>query len=246
MPHLKYVIVAGRVVEIRKTYSPRYGKKIPRGENSSLTPEAMEKVNEREAEAKLRRIFNANFKGGDFHAVFEYSAQYNPTPEEARKHLEKLLRDMRALYKKRGTVLKYITTTERGQRGRRKLHHHLVVNYMDTRLISALWPWSRVKFFPLDDSGQYAKLAEYLIKRTRVTYKNGDAGYKKRWNSSKNLKTPKVKTYVISAAKWRKEPKAWSGYYIEKDSLFDGVSAVTGYPMQFYSMVKLPVPHRRD
>ena len=97
MPHLKYVIVAGRVVEIRKTYSPRYGKKIPRGENSSLTPEAMEKVNEREAEAKLRRIFNANFKGGDFHAVFEYSAEYNPTPEEARKHLDKLLRDMRAL-----------------------------------------------------------------------------------------------------------------------------------------------------
>ena len=241
MPYLKEVVVTGKVVEVRKKYSARYGKKIPRSKNQNITPEAVERNNEREAERKLRWLINANFKEGDYHAIFEYRSDYSPAPEEARKHTEKLLRDMRTLYRKNGMTFRYILATERGKRGQKKIHHHLVINYLDTRRISSIWPWSRVKFFPLDNTGQYAELASYLIKRTRVTYKTGEAGYKKRWCQSKNLVIPVPKNYVISAKQWKEEPKPIKGYYIEKKRIFNGISVVTGYPMQFYSMVQISI-----
>ena len=246
MPYLKEVAIAGRTVEIRKKYSARYGRKIERSPNVGPTPEKMERYNQQEAERKLRRLINANFGPGDFHMIVSYGGEYNPEPEEARKHLEAFLRKMRRLYEKWERPFRYVVAAERGIRGRRKMHFHMVVNYMETREISELWPWGRVKFFPLDNTGQYADLASYIIKRTSRTFREGTEGFKKRWNQSRNLRAPEVKNYVITAKQWRKEPKAWKGYYLEKPRFFEGVSEVTGYPMQFYSMVKLPEPmHRR-
>lgn len=246
MPYLKEVVVAGRTVEIRKKYSARYGRKIERSPNGAPTPEKMERYNQQEAERKLRRLINANFGAGDFHMILSYGGEYSPEPGEARKHLDVFLRKMRRLYEQQGKPFNYIAAAERGSRGRRKMHFHMVVNYMDTRGIAKLWPWGRAKFFPLDASGQYGELAAYIIKRTSRTFREGTEGFRKRWSQSRNLLIPEIKNYVITAKQWRKEPKAWKGYYLEKNRFFEGISQVTGYPMQFYSMVKLPEPvHRR-
>lgn len=40
-------------------------------------------------------------------------------------------------------------------------------------------------------------------------------------------------------------PKPIEGYYIEQDSLYNGFDNMTGYPIQRYTMVKLPVGPRR-
>ena len=244
MPYYQETVTAGRVKEKRKKFSSRLGVKgIPRSENSNPTPEEKEKVNQANAERKLRWSLNANFQEGDFHMVPGFDGGWNPTPEEAIEAYDKFMRDLRSLYKKDGSELKYISVMERGERGQKKIHFHIVVNYMETKKITELWPWGRIRFFPLDDSGQYAKLASYIIKRTSKTFRRGE-GFKKRFNSSRNLTKPKIENKVISAGCWRQEPKAVKGYYIEKGKTFNGIGR-NGYPMQFYSMVKLPEPNRK-
>lgn len=245
MPYYQETVTAGRVKEKRRKFSSRLGVKgIPRSDNIRPTPEEQEKVNQANAERNVRWLLNANYGEGDFHTVLGFDGSWNPTPEEAIKVYCNFMRGMRKLYKQEGTELKYIAAMERGERGQRKIHFHIVVNYMETKKITALWPWGRIRFFPLDDSGQYAKLASYIIKRTSKTFRRGE-GFKKRFNSSRNLTKPKIKNEIVSAGKWLKEPKAVRGYYIEKSKTYNGVGR-NGYPMQFYSMVKLPEANRKQ
>jgi hypothetical protein len=244
VPYLIETVKAGKVIEKRKKYSARYGiKGIPRSENINPSPEDVEKVNQNNSERSLRQRINANFQSGDFHAIPSFDGDWNPTPEEAREAFEKFLRKARALYKKEGTEFKYIFAMERGQTGQHKIHFHMVINYIDTRKFSSIWPWGRIKYFPLDDSGQYARLASYIIKRTSKTFKSGESPYKKRWTPSRNLIIPIPDNEVVSHSKWRKAPKAIWGYYIEKDKTVNGISKITGYPYQFYSMVQLNNMH---
>lgn len=246
MPYLIERVKAGRVIETRKKYSARYGiKGIPRSDNFNPTPEDVEKVNQDNAERSLRQRINANFQSGDFHLVAGFDGSWNPAPAEARKMHEKFIRQARALYKSEGLEFKYIFAMERGQKGQQKIHFHMVINYIDTRKLSTIWPWGRIKYFPLDDSGQYAALASYIIKRTSKTFKSGESPYKKRWSPSRNLIIPIPDNEVVSHSRWRKEPKAIWGYYIEKDKTVNGISNKTGYPYQFYSMVQLDNMHDR-
>lgn len=239
MPYLIETVEAGRVIEKRKKYSARYGiKGIPRSDNFRPTPPDVEKVNQDNAERQLRWLINENYKEDDFHIILEFDKRWNPSPEEAIPEYEKFLREARKLYRAEGIEFKYIAAMERGQRGAHKIHFHLVINYLETKKISAIWPWARVKYFPLDDSGQYGKLAAYIIKRTSKTFRSG-LGFKKRWNHSKNLRVPVPKNKVVSRQHWLKEPRAKWGYYIEKDKTYNGISEKTGYPTQFYSMVQL-------
>ena len=246
MPYFEETVVAGRVIEKKKKYSARLGTKgIPRSKNQSVTPEDVEAVNQRNAERHLRWLLNANYHSGDFHIVATFNARWNPSPEEAKAEYAKFMRRARNLYRKEGLPFKYVSAMERGQRGEHKIHFHIVVNYMDPRKLSAIWPWGRIKFMPLDDSGQYGALASYIIKRTSKTFRAGE-GFKKRYNPSSNLVIPKPVNKKISRNRWLLEPRARKGYYIEKEKTFNGISRVNGYPMQFYSMVKLPEnPPRR-
>ena len=48
---------------------------------------------------------------------------------------------------------------------------------------------------------------------------------------------PKPKTEVVHAKEFRKDPKPVKGYYIDKESVTEGVNRM-GYRYQFYQMVK--------
>ena len=141
MPYYKETVIAGRVMEVRKKYSARLGVKgIPRSDNSNPTPEDAEKVNQANAERNLRLQINQNFGPGDFHAVPGFDGNWNHLhPDEAKKAYEKFMRDLRDLYKKEGTELKYIAAMERGQRGQQKsfpLGHQLHGNEKDHRAMA--------------------------------------------------------------------------------------------------------------
>lgn len=241
---------AGRTVEIKKTYSARYGRKIPRGETVAESSEAQIKVNRDKAVAELRRILNANFAPGDWHAMFTYPQEVPPTPEQAKADREKFLRKLGRLYKSLGSELKRVTVTEYAHK---RIHHHIVINDLPGGMkpVKALWkeyiaetyytkeerargeplhlrfPWS-----VLDDSGQYGELAEYLIKETEHTHRQAHGAQKWRYSCSRNLVRPKPKVEVISAKQWKKEPPERRGYYIDKNASYDGMSAVTGLPVQ--------------
>ena len=129
---------------------------------------------------------------------------------------------------------------EIGDKGAR--HHHLVINQIDTKILQQCWykayeGHNRVKVFPLDDSGNYADLAAYLIKYTDKHRKEEDGALQgKRWNSSKNLVRPVPEIRIISDRQWFKaEPRAIKGYYVDKDSPAP-LSVVYAVPV-------FPVPH---
>lgn len=127
-------------------------------------------------------------------------------------------------------------------------HHHLVVNKIDTEILQRCWykayeGHNRVKVFPLDDSGNYAELASYLIKYTGTHKKGTDGALQgKRWNCSKNLVRPEPEYHIISDREYfKKEPKAIKGYYVDKNSVSMGVHSPEyyGYGYLRYTLVKI-------
>lgn len=242
MPYLKITAIAGRTVEVYKTYSARYGKRgIPRGTRVAPTPERQQRINEKNAETRLRLKLNANFGPGDYHAVFTYRRENRPMPGQARKHRELFIRKARAAYRAAGLELKYIAVTEYK---RKAIHHHFILSHVDPAQLTAIWPHGRVHITPLDNSGQYGQLAAYLIKETGETFREGNAPFGCRYTCSRNLKEPEIKREVIEAQSWRQEPKPVQGYALEKDSVRGGVHEATGWPWQFYRMIQCD--HRKE
>lgn len=241
---------AGRTVEVKKTYSARYGRKIPRGENVGHTKKAQEMVNYRNAIAELRRTLNANFKPGDHHAQFTYPNDKPPTAAQAYRDKGIFIRRLRKLYRDMGEELKYVHVCEYEHK---RIHHHMVIPDLPGGMkpVKRLWkaflaetyyskkeqeqgyplrlifPWST-----LDDSGQYGELAEYLIKETNKSRNNPDAICKRRYSQSRNLIHPKPLVEVIDAKKWRAEAAQRKGFYIDKNASFEGISEENGLPVQ--------------
>ena len=166
MPYVERVTKAGNTIEIERYFTSRYKKKgISRGDKVKPTKEEQEKVNTRQAERKLRILINANYGYGDYHLVLDYirrKGEPDRTPEQMRQDIDVFLRECRKEYRKAGLEFKYIHVMEIGKKGAR--HHHLVVNKIDTEILQRCWykayeGHNRVKVFPLDDSGNYAELA---------------------------------------------------------------------------------------
>lgn len=231
-------IRAGKVIIIKKYHTSRLGKKgIQRGPKIEKTKEAQQKVNERRAIERLTWIIDENFQGGDMHISPTYPRGKCPPLDIARKQLEKFHRAMRALYKSKALEYKYVLATEKT---RANMHHHMVVPHIDLLEIQKLWPHGKVILNRyLDDSGDYEKLAAYIIKETAETYKSGKGLYKKRWNQSANMREPHVETEIIKSGTWTKTPRARKGYYIREKEVTNGTHEITGFPYQYYTMIKI-------
>lgn len=237
MPYIIKEYRAGNTIEIQKTYSARYGKKIARGPNIKPTTKAVQKNNEKLAEMKLRLLLNENFRAGDLHITLTYREPHDT--EQAKTQLEKFLRAMRRKYKSQGLELKYVAVTEYLNK---RIHHHVIVNSFDPRIIQEIWKCGIVRPVCLYDK-DFAGLAAYLIKETKKTFRDPKAPSHKRWNQSKNLKIPKPIIRIVKAKEWRKSPKARKGYILQTDSIINDVN-LFGIPYQFYRMIA--VEQRRN
>lgn len=235
--YIKRTVRAGKVIEIEKYYAPTYGRHgRRRAPRTAPTPEDVARVNEKNAINRLRWILDANFRGGDLHAVLTYRRADRPDETEARARLQKALRILRKTAKGSGTILRYVHATEYR---RRAIHHHMIVSGVTLDQLQDAWPWGRVHATPLDASGEYGTLAAYIVKETRTTFRDGAAPFAKRWCASRNLVQPEIKTEVVHAESWRKLPRAPKGYILVPDSVEVGVHEVTGQPWQRYWMRKI-------
>ena len=62
---------------------------------------------------------------------------------------------------------------------------------------------------------------------------------KQRYSCSRNLVEPKPRIRHRKTKKgWQQEPKTRPGYYVKKESLYNGFDKL-GYPYQRYLMIKL-------
>lgn len=226
------------VREVHNYYPANYGapgKK--RDKRRNLTPEEMDHQNMLQRVRKLKRLILMNFRPGDYHMVLNYRPEDRPEDfKEAKKDLKAFLDRMRKAYKKQGEEFKYIAITERGKRGQ-ILHHHLIIedleNLNTAKLVKEMWPHGNIYLSDLYEDGQYEKLAEYIVKK-ETKDPEGWSSYTR----SRNLKTPGESTETMKRRNWPQEPRPPKGWYIVKDSIRNGFNPVTGYPYQYYFMVK--------
>lgn len=240
MAYFLTTITAGATKEILKTFTKRIGT-VERGTRRTPTPEEIEKINEINAERTLRIKINANFRVDDLWITLTYRPGERPTPEEAKKNIKKAINALRKEFKRLGVELKYINSTEYKNKA---IHHHLIINHIEgqsvEKMVRQLWEFGRPHFKHLDDTGQYKDLAAYLIKETSKTYKENSGGHKQRYSCSRNLVMPEPKTRIIKKAnRWAPDPKPQKGYYIDKDTVYNGVDPFTGRQYQRYTMVRL-------
>ena len=148
---------------------------------------------------------------------------------------------MKREFRKLGKEMKYVVVTEYENH---RIHHHVVMNYIDIQIITKQWEKGRVRCTALDDSRNYQKLASYLIKETQKTFRKADNMTKRRYRASRNLVHPIVVTQEVKLSKvlWE-EPKAFKGYAIDEDSIRRFENPCTHIPHLEYMMVSTdPVP----
>ena len=232
---VREICVAGRTIDVTmKLTSGIHTSK--RRQKKNITREKVQANNDRMAAKNLARLLNANFTAGDFHLVLTYKEA--PTKEQAKKDRANFIRKL----KKTVPDLKYVAITEWEHT---RIHHHLVISECSIDLIERLW-WDLgyIKVGFLDDSGEYSKRAEYLIKETTKTFRREDSCYKRRYSCSANLIRPVVKREEITISDLFEDPEPIKGYYIPKDSIRRYEHPVTGIEHLEYIMVALDEPRR--
>lgn len=229
----------GDVVEIHKFYPGNYGAPgEKRKAKSKISPEALAKQNERIRKEKLQRLILANFHEGDWHLVLKYKKdKYPETYEEGREQLKRFLRRMREQYQEYGYEFKWIAVTERGKK-KAILHHHLVIEDIPeiktTKLVKKLWD-GITNFTDLYSDGEYEQLADYLCKKETKEENKGCT-----YSHSRNLKVPEPVIEKKYKRRWPEEPEVPKGWYLVKDSLWNGTNKLTGMPSQRYKIKRLP------
>lgn len=245
MSYLIHIVDLPYKREVEKVHSSRHGQKgIRHAPKSKPTKEDMKKINERNRIKKLRRKIELNFDFGDYHTVLTYRKEDRPDPQEAKKRLKEFLKAMRKAYQAQGQPLKYIIVTEYENTA---IHHHLILNDIGKTpaMVRKLWNHGNAFFTVVRERGDVEDLAAYLVKETQKSFRNPDNPSKLSYSCSRNLKPVIVKTKVVSAGTWRKEPVAPEGYWIAKDSIVTGYSKITGYPYQYYTCYKI-TPDMKD
>lgn len=233
MKAIKEICIAGRVIDVTLKMSRDV---IPgkRKQKKRITPEAVQANNDRIAAKNLARLMNANFGPGDIHLVLTYREK--PSEAEAKKDRTNFIRRL----KHKNKEIKWIAVTEKGKRGR--IHHHIIIKGVTGEEIVKAWPkgWANIKY--LDASGDYTKLAEYLIKYTSKAMREPGAVNKRRFTCSGNLERPVVKKLEINTSDLFEDPEPIKGYFIPKDSIRRYDHPVTGIEHLEYRMLAIDKP----
>lgn len=230
-------------IEVEKSYTARFGKKgMKHNPKINSTPEAMMKHNCKRATDKLRRMIKLNFENG-FHVVLTYRKTNRPDQEQAHRNLTNFLRRMKYHLDKMGEEFKYIAVTEYENVA---IHHHLIINNVPgmIELVNKQWKCGQANFTSIYEDEDVRTLAEYLIKEREKTFRM-DPNAKQRYSSSRNLIIPEPKVEIIRANEFRKTPSVPAGYTLDVDSLVQGVSSVTGYEYQKYTLKKIQSVRKR-
>lgn len=235
MPYIKRITKVRNKIYVEKVYSARYGKNTIPGPKEKKTREAVRKVNERNRIKLLGWIIEENYEPGDWHVILTFRKENRTTEKQRIREIRKeFLKALRKMYKKAGAELKYIIVVEHLKT---TVHFHVILNDIPGfgKIIREAWTLGNVSLSPLYESTDgFMQLASYLLKEAGTGEKEkGEQAYTR----SRNLKVPETTIEIIQSKKWRKEPKAPKGYYIEKGSYYEGINTY-GYLQQYYTLVK--------
>lgn len=239
MKVVKEVWIAGRTigVVIKLSTGDHTKRRAPK---KNITSEKVRRNNNRLAARNLTMLINANFGKGDAHYTLTHAEEV--TQKQAERERSNFLRRLSARFKKAGKELKYIAVTEYKNK---RIHHHILINSSDLKLIEEVWGKGHVHCTRLDDTGEYQELAEYLIKETQKTFREKDSAHKSRYSPSRNLIKPIIKRDEnADIRELFKDPEPISGYYIPENRIRRYTHPVTGLEYLEYIMVAIDKPRR--
>lgn len=239
MPYRQEICRAGKTKQYTYYYSVRADRKEgSRRQKENKTSEAQKKVNSRQSVKKLTWILNENFDGTSLYVTWSYDKAKRPADkDQLRSDIDKLLRSLRQIYKKEDKVLKYVWVAEKGERG--AAHVHMVINEIEAQKLKKCWDKGFITIKPMDDSGQYAKLASYFVKYSEKTMKTEEGFGGKRYNSSRNLKIPEPERKTVTSRNaYSHNIQIPSGWYLDKDSVAEAWHEVTGFMYFTYTLIK--------
>ena len=236
-------------IEITETHTARCRPPgMGRAKKENPTPEAMQRSNQRMRERRTLILMRNNFRPGDCYQTHTWSPDKRPPDmESAVKELTNFWKRVRRRYERYEVELKYLCNIEVGPRG--AWHVHVVVNEVvdeglpiASAILRNCWKGGSVKDTKeLRKEGAFRDLAKYLAKDERS---DPEKVTQARHMHSRNLEMPKeeVKDYkrrqvIDGRGRW-KEIKVPEGYYLEKESLYEGINLYTGYPYRTYSLIR--------
>lgn len=248
-----YVKVSTRltsgIIEVKEYGAGGYGAPgRKRKKRKNISPEAVKKYNAKTRERRLQNLIILNFSEG-WNITLRYTDKTQPKDfEEAKKNLGLFRDSMRRELDKYGIKFKYIMITEKGKKAGH-YHHHIVVESLwdeaiDIReFVKAKWEkYGTTYNSKLHDEGNYKKLAEYLAKsdtKEDLKKRHDEGSREATYQISRNLKKPEV-IEKISYYGDIKEPEAPKGWFVDIESLIQGINPFTGKKYQRYFIKNTP------
>ena len=233
------ITYAGRTVEVERYHLNHIPQKGPRKKKKEESPERIKKSNLRKRTNRLRQLMNANFNDEEFWSMtLTYKKGEEPkTIRQVRNDASDFVSRLRKTAALFGTELKFIYVIGAGKHRR---HVHITVNALpDMAIFRGCWTHGHVSMTQLYSDGQYRDLADYYIKNAMETKEQEEAlGEKpgRMYSCSQNLEQPVVEKHIIPG-RLKDEPKTIPGYYLEKDSVYKGVTSM-GFPLIRYTLIE--------
>jgi hypothetical protein len=198
----------------------------------------MFRINEHYSIVGLAVKLDANYAAGDYFWTLTYAGR-EPSKGEAQRCVKNFLDCVGRAYRKQGIVFKWVLVTEYEHT---RIHHHVVASGgLPLKAIAGLWKHGMVRNTFLYGETFY-KLAEYLIKETRRTFRNPESATKRRYGSSRNFIKPITKVEYLSKTDFDADPKPPKGYGVESNTVYRGENPFTG--ARYIEYVALPIGAR--
>lgn len=245
----RYTFRSGDVIDVTEYHDGRYGAPgEKRQKRKKPTKEQMIQVNLLNKARRCKHKMLEYITPGDCFATWTYREDARPPDmATALKHFQDAMKKVRKHYKKQGYECFWFRNIEHGTRG--GWHIHLVINKIPgtVSILEEAWEhggtWSteikKSKFYDED----FTRLSNYMTKNEKTIEhrKNGTRAKSKikeaNYNTSRNMPIPDPQ--VDKLVRWKEEPKPKKGYYIVKDSFFEGINPATGYKYRRYTMIRL-------
>ena len=240
-------------IEYEFKFLGRYGGKgEKRAAKEKATPEQVARQNQLNKEKKVRRLIKANFTERDYWVTLKYPKGERPSIETVKQDMNSFLGRLRRMYKKVGESVRFIYRLEIGSRG--GAHVHIILNRAEgiaTDLaVQEAWTYGRVNFQHLHETGGYSDLAAYLVKppspeaQRHIDELPPEARKEViKYSSSRNLIRPEPERKEYTHNTMRRlideGPTASPGFYIDYDSIKQGVNVYTGMSYLYYTECRL-------
>ena len=239
----------GNTIEIKQYHTARYGAPgQPRQKKEKPTPEAVKKQNQRRREEKTARIIAANFEEGDYVRTLTFAPDRRPADmKEAQQIFKDFYQQLRKWYRENFYDLFWIANIECTPRG--AWHIHFICNKIPAagdKIKDLWWEHGGVHDQQIRDLTRGGKeLGAYMAKTPDSTAVAGEhmVAESKRTHS-RNLIIPQPEEKKISGWKLDDEPRPPKGWYLVKESYFEGTN-IDGFRYRTFKFARLnPLPMR--